>query len=135
MEMDSLYKFSRNDILFMEHLSWFISVFILIFELMGAIMIVYGGVRAAIGVILIEVIHRTNIYYNAVRIDFTNKLIFGLEFIIAADILATILAPSIEDVLLLGVIVAIRTVLSHFLLKEATEYSMNDVFQLKQKSK
>ncbi|MBR1368216.1 hypothetical protein RJ53_01380 [Methanocalculus chunghsingensis] len=115
----------------MEYLTWFISIFILIFELMGAIMIVYGGVRAAIGVVLIEVIHRTNIYYNTVRIDFTNKLIFGLEFIIAADVLATILAPSIEDVLLLGAIVAIRTVLSHFLLKEATDYTMNDVFLLK----
>lgn len=131
-EMESIvFIFTCDDLICMEYLTWFISIFILIFELMGAIMIVYGGVRAAIGVVLIEVIHRTNIYYNTVRIDFTNKLIFGLEFIIAADVLATILAPSIEDVLLLGAIVAIRTVLSHFLLKEATDYTMNDVFLLK----
>lgn len=117
----------------MDHLNWLVSVFIILFEVMGAIMIVYGGLRAAIGVLLIEVIHRTNIYYNTIRIDFTNKLIFGLEFIIAADILATILAPSIEDVLLLGAIVAIRTVLSHFLLKEANEYSIKDVYRIQTK--
>ncbi|WP_370650845.1 DUF1622 domain-containing protein, partial [Methanocalculus sp.] len=38
---------------------------------------------------------------------------------------STVLAPSIEDVLFLGAIVAIRTVLSYFLSKETLEYSLD----------
>jgi uncharacterized membrane protein len=75
----------------MDYLHLFLDSFILLFEIVGAIMIIYG-----------------------------------LEFIIAADLLATIIAPSIEDVMLLGAIVAIRTVLSYFLSKETQEYPLED---------
>ena len=45
-------------------------------------------------------------------------LALGLEFQIGADILSTAVAPSFDDVLLLGAIVVIRTVLNYFLSKE-----------------
>jgi uncharacterized membrane protein len=109
----------------MDPLTTILGYFILAFETAGALLIMYGGIRAIIGVIKLEVLHRKQMTYNMIRRDFTNKLIFGLEFIIAADLLATILAPSIEDVLLLGAIVAIRTVLSYFLSKETLEYSLD----------
>ncbi len=110
----------------MDYLNLILDLFIVIFEIIGAIMIIYGGLRGAIGVIYIEFLKNPAFSYNHIRKDFTNKLIFGLEFIIAADLLATILAPSIEDVLLLGAIVAIRTVLSYFLSKETQEYPLSD---------
>ncbi|WP_255331532.1 DUF1622 domain-containing protein [Methanocalculus taiwanensis] len=91
-------------------------------------MIIYGGVRGAIGFLRIEVLQHRTLSYDSIRRDFTNKLIFGLEFIIAADLLATIIAPSMEDVLLLGSIVAIRTALSYFLSKETLEYPMSDEY-------
>ena len=102
-----------------------LSYFILGFEAAGAILIVYGGIRAVVGVLKLELLHKKDLTYTIIRRDFTNKLIFGLEFIIAADLLATIRAPTLEDVLLLGAIVAIRTVLSHFLSKETLEYPLD----------
>lgn len=110
----------------MQYLNLILDSFILIFEIIGAVMIIYGGFRGALGIIHIELFKDPALSYGLIRKDFTNKLIFGLEFIIAADLLATIIAPSMEDVLLLGAIVAIRTVLSYFLSKETQEYSMSD---------
>lgn len=39
-------------------------------------------------------------------------LLLGLEFLIAADIIHTVLTPSLNDLAILGAIVAIRTVIS-----------------------
>ncbi len=111
----------------MDYLNLFMDSFILLFEIIGAMMIIYGGLRGAVGVIHIELLKNSTFSYNHIRKDFTNKLIFGLEFIIAADLLATIIAPSLEDVMLLGAIVAIRTVLSYFLSKETQEYSLENI--------
>jgi uncharacterized membrane protein len=55
---------------------------------------------------------------NKIRIDFGYYLLLGLEFLIAADIIHTISAPTLEELYELGGIVIIRTVLSYFLNKE-----------------
>jgi uncharacterized membrane protein len=39
-------------------------------------------------------------------------LLLGLEFLIAADIIDTLMKPSLQDLLVLGVIIIIRTVIS-----------------------
>jgi uncharacterized membrane protein len=39
-------------------------------------------------------------------------LLLGLEFLIAADIIDTLMKPSVDDLLVLGAIVLIRTVIS-----------------------
>jgi uncharacterized membrane protein len=53
-----------------------------------------------------------------IRIDLGRYLLLGLEFLIAADIIRTIVKPSLEEVAVLVAIVAIRTVISFFLNKE-----------------
>ncbi|MCP1661756.1 putative membrane protein [Methanocalculus sp. AMF5] len=114
----------------MHYLNLILDYCILIFEIAGAIMIIYGGIRGAIGIIKIEIFRSRTLKYGHIRRYFSNKIIFGLEFIIAADILATIIAPKLEDILLLGAIVAIRTVLAYFLSKETMEYEMTDTCSL-----
>jgi uncharacterized membrane protein len=42
-------------------------------------------------------------------------LLLGLEFLIAADIIDTLMKPSAQDLLVLGAIVMIRAVISHSL--------------------
>jgi uncharacterized membrane protein len=42
-------------------------------------------------------------------------LLLGLEFLIAADIVETLMKPQLNELLALGVIVVIRTVISHSL--------------------
>jgi len=49
-----------------------------------------------------------------IRIDLGRYLLLGLEFLIAADIIRTIVKPSLEEVVVLVAIVAIRTVISYF---------------------
>jgi uncharacterized membrane protein len=45
-------------------------------------------------------------------------LLLGLEFLIAADIIDTLMKPSTQDLIVLGAIVAIRTVISYSLNSE-----------------
>lgn len=93
------------------------------FEVAGAVLIIYGGFTAIIRVILLE-FKRIKIPYNQIRMNLTSKIVFGLEFLIAADILATIVAPTQDELIMLAVVVVIRTVLGYFLEKEALEFEI-----------
>jgi uncharacterized membrane protein len=53
-----------------------------------------------------------------IRYDVGRHLLLGLEFLIAADSMRTIVQPTLEEVTVLAIIVAIRTVLSFFLTRE-----------------
>ncbi len=55
---------------------------------------------------------------DIIRHDFGYYILFGLEFLIAADIIQTILKPTTEELIELGGIVVIRILLSFFLNKE-----------------
>lgn len=89
----------------------------------GAILIIFGGFRAIIRVLLLE-FKKATLTYNQIRRDFTDKIVFGLEFLIAADILATLLSPTEQDLINLAVVVVIRTILGYFLSKEAAEFNL-----------
>ncbi|WP_421202068.1 DUF1622 domain-containing protein [Aeromonas enteropelogenes] len=56
-----------------------------------------------------------------IRLCFGSWLILALEFQLAADILATTIAPSQEELIRLAVIAVIRTFLNYFLGKELEE--------------
>lgn len=53
-----------------------------------------------------------------VRTHLAHRIIFGLEFVIAADILLATVATSLNDILQLGGIVLIRILLGYSLRKE-----------------
>lgn len=86
----------------------------------GAVMIIYGGFRSIVRVLLLE-FSKPSYSYNQVRREFTDKIVFGLEFLIAGDILSTLLSPTQQDLINLAVVVVIRTVLGYFLGKEKPE--------------
>jgi uncharacterized membrane protein len=88
----------------------------------GAVLIIYGGFRAIVRVILIEC-KKPLCTYNQIRREFTDKIVFGLEFLIAADILSTLLSPTQQDLINLAVVVVIRTVLGYFLSREAAGFN------------
>lgn len=52
------------------------------------------------------------------RLHLGRFLVLGLEFQLAADVLATAIAPTWKAIQLLAAIVVIRTVLNYFLSKE-----------------
>ena len=63
--------------------------------------------------------------YNTIRADFTSKIVIALEFFIAADLIRTVIQPTLDEVIILAVIVAIRTVVGYTLDKEAKDLISN----------
>ncbi len=98
--------------------------FALAFGIVGAILIIYGGIRAIVHLILLG-FHRTIIGKGQIMRQFTGYIVFGLEFFIAGDVLTTLLNPTIEDLTLLGAVVVIRVILGYFLQKESKEFDID----------
>jgi uncharacterized membrane protein len=107
-------------VILIEHTAFVIGVASTIFGWIGAIITLYGGLLAAVRLGMRELLRRP-LKFSDIRLDFTHKIVFGLEFFIAADILTTLIAPTIDELLLLGAVVIIRTVLGYFLEKEVED--------------
>ncbi len=58
---------------------------------------------------------------ESIRLQLGRVLALGLEFTVAADILRTAVAPTRQDILNLGAIVLLRTLLNYFLEREIRE--------------
>jgi uncharacterized membrane protein len=56
--------------------------------------------------------------YNQARLTFSRDLVMALEFMLAADIVATAVKPSWNDLGMLAAIAIIRTFLNFFLQRE-----------------
>ena len=63
--------------------------------------------------------------YVEVRLTLARYLALAIEFELAADILATAIAPSWNQIGKLGAIVVIRTGLNYFLMRDMKEERMN----------
>ncbi|MEQ8289044.1 MAG: DUF1622 domain-containing protein [Gammaproteobacteria bacterium] len=89
-----------------------LNIMILILEGVGGLFIV-----GAASLSLYDLIHTwlnkgLNNDVEPLRLQFCQRLVFALEFLIAADILATIHTPTIEHIALLASVILVRTVLS-----------------------
>jgi uncharacterized membrane protein len=58
-----------------------------------------------------------------VRCDLGVKLVFALELLIISDLLVTIVSRSLDDMIIVGALVLIRTVIAYFLNKEIEDVS------------
>lgn len=85
--------------------------------LSGAAIVFFGGLAAIIRILEKELLkHPFN--YNDIRRSFTSKVLMGLEFFIAGDLIKTVLGPSADQIFILAAIVAIRAVIGYSLSKE-----------------
>lgn len=98
-----------------------LEIFMRFFEAVSALLIVYAGLKAATKILLLEAFKKPY-RYEYIRKEFTNKILFTLELLIVGDILGTVRNPTVNDLILVGVIVVIRTILGYFLSKEVKEY-------------
>ena len=55
---------------------------------------------------------------NAIKRNLGSYVLLSLEVLIAADIIESIMNPTVNDIMILGAVVVIRTVISYFLGKE-----------------
>src|SRR5918998_5188197 len=89
----------------------------LVVEAIGAAVIGYGVLATTIRYVLTLIGVREDTS-NEIRLYLGQYLVLGLEFQLGADILSTAVAPTLDDVILLGAIATIRTVLNYFLSQE-----------------
>src|SRR5436305_15175359 len=85
-----------------------------IFEVIGALILLLGFLLA-VGLALrsLAVSRDGRHAYRVIRQAFGGAILLGLEVLVAADLVRTVaVAPTVENVLTLGLIVLIRTVLS-----------------------
>ena len=92
--------------------------------IIGAAIIIWGVIKGLVALLLAEISRFRVTGKKAVeseekvRIGIGFNLILGLEFLIAADIIRTIVEPTLEELGILGAIVAIRIALAYFLGRE-----------------
>ena len=95
----------------------------------GVAIIVWGVLLTLYRLLKLEFlrIKKKSIYREreTVRHQFASYLLLALEFLIAADIIATVIHPTFEEIAILASIVVIRTVISYFLEKEISRYNTN----------
>jgi uncharacterized membrane protein len=90
-------------------------------EACSVLTILYGVARAFVHEVL-GILHAPGrVPFARVRLELGRALSLALEFLLAADILETMISPTLEQVTILGAIAVIRTGLNYFLGKETKE--------------
>jgi len=100
----------------------------------GVAVLVYGVVKSAVAFIRNEATRQGTESRDRLRLDLGYYLLLGLEILVAADVIETLMAPDLHHVLVLGAIVLIRTVISFSLnwelaheRKQATTHTQPEV--------
>jgi len=83
---------------------------------LGVIIICLGAVRSLYQLFMFLMHGQLNTNY--IRLQFGDSVILGLEFMVGADIIGSLVAPDYYNLGMLAIIVIIRTILSYFLSKE-----------------
>lgn len=105
---------------------------IVIVEACGAFVLTVGVLRSFIGYIRSCVFRQDTKRVPKLRISLGRSMVLALEFQVAADILKTGLSPTWEDILLLGAIIALRTILNYLLERELEMLNSDNRFWDKQ---
>lgn len=84
----------------------------------GVILVLSRLLRAELGRLKGRKICRER---EVLRHQLGSYLLLGLEFMIAADVIGTVVHPTFKEVAVLAAIVVIRTIISHFLDREMAD--------------
>ncbi len=90
----------------------------------AAAVVIGGAVFRGIVSYVRQLFSRRTHHYDStelIRLKLGRVLALGLEFTVASDILRTAVAPTRQDILNLGAIVLLRTLLNYFLEREIRE--------------
>ncbi len=101
---------------------WVLEILVIIIGVMGIIVIAWGAFITFVRLIVTEYLslvrHHPTKKRESLRVMFGIRLLLGLEFLIAADVIRTVMDPTLTEIAILASIVAIRTVISFFLDRE-----------------
>ena len=102
-----------------ETVLWFIADLSTIKDLFGVVTIGLGGPLAIVVALRQVRVVAWEETYRQLRATFGRAMLFGLEFLIAADIIRTVaVTPTLESLTILAFIILIRTFLSFSLKAE-----------------
>lgn len=103
-------------------LTHFLDLLAAVISVTSLLIVTYGALIGIISFLKNEIRRFTGGYsitnIRKLRATFGTYLLLGLEFLIASDILKTVLEPTLNELALLGGIVVLRTILSVFLNKD-----------------
>lgn len=106
-------------------LTHFLDLLAVVISVTSLLIVTYGALIGIISFLKNKIRRFTGGYsitnIRKLRATFGTYLLLGLEFLIASDILKTVLEPTLNELALLGGIVVLRTILSVFLNKEIKE--------------
>lgn len=94
----------------------------------AAALVIGGAVVRGIFAYMRQLFSYSKQHYDAtesIRLKLGRVLALGLEFTVASDILRTAVAPTRQDILNLGAIVLLRTLLNYFLEREIQQGEQN----------
>jgi len=100
-----------------------VSIFFnVIISIIGAAVVIFGSLQAAYGLLRAAAAKYTAQQrfkeYVEIKRVYVQKLIFALDFFIAADLLRLVAEPTLDEIVLIALIVVIRTVLNYSLAQE-----------------
>ena len=98
-------------------LKWFLAS-------IGVIIIVLGGIQSAWHFVQIWFFKKEKhkeLSLDDIRRELGLSIVLGLEFILASDVILTIVLPDYYNLGLLAILVMIRTVLNYFIDKELVQ--------------
>jgi len=107
-------------------LSQYVSPVSFFFDAFGIFLIILGGAFAVIEWVQVQVTYfksreRRKNQTQDLRVHFAQKLVLGLEFFLAGDIIRLIATPTTDVLIRVGAIIVIRTILAYFLSREIRE--------------
>lgn len=89
----------------------YIKIFI---EVIGIAVITVGALRAAY-TLCVNALKKDHSTLGNVRYQFGSSVILGLEFMVGADIIGSLVNPNYYNMGILAIVVVIRTILSYFI--------------------
>lgn len=105
--------------LLMDNAIPILDLIVVCLNLLSILVLVWGVVKAGFDFIRFEIKAKDRmsaaIENNFIRNFLGSYVLLGLEILIAADIIETIIHPTFADIVRLAVVVVIRTVISYFL--------------------
>lgn len=82
-------------------------------SVIGVFVIIAGALRSVYQLLIVLI--RRDFDMNYIRLQFGDSVILGLEFMVGADIVGSLVQPDYYNLGLLAILVLIRTILSYFL--------------------
>ena len=109
----------------MEHLHSVLEEIARYIDLIGIAIVLYGFVLAAFGFVRQELGRFSRDYSllscQRIRLELGTYILIAIEFMIASDIIHTVLSRELTDLAFVSALVVIRTAISFFLGRELAE--------------